>query len=251
MVFGLKKLKINLLQTCASALAAAFLGANPPAAIGQNAHESLRDGDRQFDKKEYAKAEEHYRKALDAAPANPNAAYNTGSAAYHQGHYDQAAEMFEKAVQQAKTPAERADALHNLGNAFFKTGKYSEAVKAYENSLRNRPADPDTRWNLQMAKKKLQAEQQNQQQKQQQQPQNQPQQQQQDQQKQQQEQEQQQQQGQGKGQGQQQQQQKQAGKISPEEAKRLLETAIEPEDRKNAKKYRQQPRARQQSEKDW
>ena len=52
---------------------------------------------------------------------------------------------------------------------------------------------------------------------------------------------------------QQQQQQQPDGRMTPEQAKRLLETAVAPEDRRNAKKYREQEPGKHQTrkKKDW
>lgn len=223
-------------------------------ALGQSTHAPLLKGDRAYDRKQYKAAEKQYRIAADRDNWNPQALYNLGNTLYQQGNWADAEQRFRQAASQAKTPASRADALHNLGDSFLKQKKYQDAVKAYEESLRHRPADPGTKQNLQMAKKKLREEEQkqreqqqkNQQQNQQEQDQKQDQPQQPNQNQQNQEQSPQQ-------QDQQRQQQEKQEKIKKEEAKRLLETAIGPEDRKNAQKYRaaQQQSSPKGSKKDW
>ena len=235
--------------------------AAPPALPGQTAYESLRAGDNAYDRSNYSKAEPHYRRAMEKDPSNWNAAYNLGNALYEQGKYEDAAKIFEKAVANAPDTRAKADVLHNAGNAWLKQNKFKEAIKAYENSLRLRPGDADTKMNLQMAKKKNKEEEQRQQQQKQQEQQekeNQEQQQDQNQEQQQtQEQQNQQQNQQQQQQKQQQQSQKQppneTQRIKEEEAKRLLETTIGPEDRKNAQKYRsaQQKKAPPAGKKDW
>lgn len=231
----------------------------PPALPGQTAYESLRAGDKAYDRSNYSKAEPHYRRAMEKDPSNWNAVYNLGNSLYEQGKYEDASKVFEKAVANAPDTRAKADVLHNAGNAWLKQNKFKEAIKAYENSLRLRPGDPDTKMNLQMAKKKNKEEEQRQQQKNQEQQQKQNQDQQQNQQDQQQNQQpqDQQQQNQQKNQQQQQQQQNQqpnnAQRLKQEEAKRLLETTIGPEDRKNAQKYRsaQQKKVPPAGKKDW
>ncbi len=236
---------------------------------GQTTYESLRAGDKAYDRSNYSKAEPHYRRAMEKDPSNWNAAYNLGNTLYEQGKYEDAAKVFEKAVANAPNVEAKANVLHNAGNAWLKQNKFKESIKAYESSLRLRPGDPDTKMNLQMAKKKNKEEEereqqkkqqeqkqqqnpdQNQDQQQNQQPQQQDQQQKNEQQKQQQKDQQQQQQAQQ--QGQQQQQPNDQQRVKQEEAKRLLETTIGPEDRKNAQKYRsaQQKKAPKAGQKDW
>ena len=229
----------------------------------QTTYESLRDGDAAYNRSNYSKAEPHYRRVTEKDPSNWNAAYNLGNTLYQQGKYEEAGKIFEKAVANAPDTRAKADVLHNAGNAWLKQNKFKEAIKAYENSLRLRPGDADTKMNLQMAKKKNKEEEQRQQQKNQEQQQKQNQDQQQNQQDQQQNQQpQDQQQNQQKDQQQQQQKQQQQGqeqqptnaqRLKQEEAKRLLETTIGPEDRKNAQKYRsaQQKKAPRAGKKDW
>lgn len=226
----------------------------------QSQHRLLRKGDRQYDQEHYKEAEQLYRDAADRKYGDPQTLYNLGNSLYQQGKWEDAAVRFGQSARLAPDTGLKADALHNLGNACLKQQKYKDAVDAYENSLRLRPGDAETKQNLQMAKKKLKEEQQRQKNKQQQQNRpNQDQNQQQDQQQQDQQNQQQDQQQQDQQQSQQNQQietkeqQQNAGKLNKEEAQRLLETAIGPEDRKNARKYREQRQQPKSSgkEKDW
>jgi tetratricopeptide (TPR) repeat protein len=219
----------------------------------QSAHDPLRKGDKNYSRQEYENAGKSYKDALTIDPNNQRANYNLGNSLYQQGKYEDAVKQYEQAAPSIKNPQEKADLMHNLGNAYLKQKKYKEAIDAYSNSLRLRPGDPQTKMNLQMAKKKI-LEQQKQDQ-----PQNQPPKQGQDPQNQPPNQDQNQDQNQNKDQNQDQNQQPNQGskpeqqkpqnpekettapgKMSPEEAKRLLESAVGPEDKKNARKYREQ-----------
>jgi len=222
----------------------------------QSAHKLQREGDRQYSKSNYRDAEQAYRQASEKKAGDPDLQYNTGNAIYQQGNFAASEPFFDQAAKTAKAPAKRADALHNLGNAYLKQQKFREAVDAYENSLRLRPGDPETKVNLQLAKKKLQQQQQAQQnqQNQNQQQQNNDQQDQQQQPQPNQDQQQEQQPGEQPQQPDQKPQQQQAdGRMTPEQAKRLLETAVAPEDQRNAKKYREQEAGKYQvrPKKDW
>ncbi|MFN0217131.1 MAG: tetratricopeptide repeat protein [Saprospiraceae bacterium] len=232
-------------------------------ASGQTAHAPLLKGDRAYDLEKYKEAEKHYRKAADKEIGNPQAVFNLGNALYQQGNIEDAAQRYQQAANNAKTSTLRADALHNLGDAFLKQQRYKDAVRAYEESLRIRPADPDTKQNLQMAKKRLQEaekkEKEQQQQKDQQgqeqkQDSNQSSQQKpQDQNDKQQNQPQQNEQTQPQKPQNEQQKKMEAQRLKKEDAKRLLETAVGADDRKNAKKYRsaQQKSRPKDSKKDW
>ena len=218
-------------------------------AYAQSAHAPLSKGDRAYDKQQYKVAERNYRAAADREMGNPQALYNLGNTLYQQGNFEDAESRFLQASNNIKTPLQMADALHNLGDAFLKQRKYKDAVRAYEQSLRLRPADPGTKQNLQLAKKRLKEEQKKEQEKQQQNQQQQDKQSQNQDQKQDpknQENKQQDKPGQpeqnqpGQAPQSQDEQQKKIAekKLKKEEASRLLETAIGAEDRKNARKYR-------------
>ena len=240
-------------------------------AAAQSVHTPLRKGDRAYDRVQYKDAEKQYRIAADREIGNPQAVYNLGNCLYQQGQFEDAAQRFEQVASAASNPIQNADAFHNLGDAQLKQRKFKEAVKAYEASLRLRPGDAGTKRNLQMAKKKLREEEQKekekQQKEQQQKPQNQDQNQnqdpnqappkdpqnQEDKPQDQPQQPQQPQEGQQPQQPKEQQKQQEEQRLKKEDAKRMLETAVEADDRKNAQKYRA---AQQQSKpkgpkKDW
>jgi len=227
----------------------------------QSTHSNLSDGDRAYDRVQYNAAEKHYRTAADREVGNPKAIYNLGNTLYQEGRFEDAARRFQQVARMNQTPALKADALHNLGDALLKQQKYKESVQAYEESLRLRPADPGTKQNLQMAIKRLREdEKKEQQQKNQQQqsqdqnrspqqkPQNQA-----DQQKDQPNQPRQNQQGPPQKPPGEQQKKMEEQRLKMEDAKRLLETAVSADDRKNARKYRSvNPQMKpKSSKKDW
>lgn len=125
-----------------------------PALRGQSAHRQLQQGDQWYDKKEYGKAEEAYKNAA----AGYAASYNAGNAAFQQGKYEDAAELFKIAGNAGADAAAKSNAWFNMGNAYLQAGKYAEAMKAFESSLRKQPNRPDAKKNLQIAKKKKQDE---------------------------------------------------------------------------------------------
>ena len=88
-------------------------------------------------------------------PTEPRIAYDLGIVAYHARRFDEAAGEFERvASSPVSPPGLVADALHNLGNSRFKAGEYHQAVEAYQAALARRD-DPETRFNLEQAQKRL------------------------------------------------------------------------------------------------
>lgn len=232
-------------------------------ALAQTAHQSLRAGDQAYLQENYTAAQQHYKDVVRQNPGSWSATYNLGCAEYQQGRYPEAEKAFQQAVAGSQLTAAKADAWYNLGNAQLKQHKWGEAIAAYESSLRLQPGDAAAKQNLQMAKQKLKEEQEEEQKRQQKQKQ--------------QEQEQageqppndqkqpSQEQPNGKdgqpqkpqessGQGEKPTPPTEPGKMTRQEAERMLETTIGPEDRKNARKYRaavQQKKVPKTNKKDW
>ncbi|MEZ4965820.1 MAG: tetratricopeptide repeat protein [Saprospiraceae bacterium] len=113
-------------------------------------HRQLLEGDRLYEQGQYEKAISAYRAAGTGV-----ALYNAGNAAYQQGKYQVAASLYREAVSKSVSYSDRSDALYNLGNALMRQEKYKEAVAAYEQSLRLLPNRPDAKKNLQIAKRQM------------------------------------------------------------------------------------------------
>lgn len=198
----------------------------------------------------YNAAIEPYRRAVDMEPENPMTSYNSGTNLLLKNYKDikdnvaepqVVAGVYQDANNQFITAAEYesdknnlASIYHNSGLVYHLTDSLEMAAEAYKESLRNNPADHETRYNLAVVLHQLKQNQQNQQNQQndQQQENKQDQQQQQQQQQNQQQNEQQQNKDQQQN-GQQEQQQAQAQpqeqEMSKENAERLLEAAMQDE----------------------
>ena len=123
-----------------------------------------REGNKYFDKEKYADAEASYKKALEKKNNFPEAIFNLGDAMYRQGRYDDAAKQFELAAKLLADTTLKAQAYHNMGNCSMEKKEYEEAVKAYKQALKLNPRDKDTKYNLAYANAKLKDKQQNKQQ---------------------------------------------------------------------------------------
>lgn len=123
-------------------------------AMAQSDRQSIRDGNKRYHSKDYAKSEVHYRKAIEKNPNNPQALYNLGCALMMQQKDSAAIVQYEKAGQVETNPLRKAKVYHNIGVICQNHQMYQEAINAYQESLRNNPKDDETRYNLALCKKK-------------------------------------------------------------------------------------------------
>jgi len=87
-----------------------------------------------------------------AAWAASDSAFTRGVKLYEQGQYKNAAQEFEKFLDDERVSAA---GLYNLGNCYFKLGQKGKAVWAYEKAVQINPRDEDTRLNLELLRKQL------------------------------------------------------------------------------------------------
>ena len=75
--------------------------------------------------------------------------WNSGLEAYQAGHYDLAAQSWQKIIDDGVVSAK---VYYNAGNAWFKGGSVSKAILCYERALKLDPSDKDVRYNLEFAR---------------------------------------------------------------------------------------------------
>ena len=129
------------------------------ATVGVSAQKAERDyirkGNRLFNDSVFVDAEVNYRKALEANPKSTVSMYNLGNTLSQQQKFQDAMEQYVSASKIEKDKMKLAHIYHNMG-VLFQAGKdYAKAVDAYKMSLRNNPADHETRYNLALAQKML------------------------------------------------------------------------------------------------
>jgi Ca-activated chloride channel homolog len=128
--------------------------------FGQKERKLVREGVKDYQNDKYPEAEVQFRKALDVKPGLYEADYDIANSLYKQKKYEEAATEFDKLIQNNNDPGKRADLYHNLGNSHLMAQQYEKGIEAYKNSLRLRPEDEDTRYNLAYALQKLKEQQQ-------------------------------------------------------------------------------------------
>ena len=122
-------------------------------------------GIKKYNAQDHQSALDAFLKAKEYAKRDPKADYNTGTALYQLGQYDEAIRYFE-GLSRSETTEDAHDAIYNVGNARYKNGDIDGAIAAYKDVLRRNPDDIDAKKNLEIAlrTKKQQQEQQQQQQ---------------------------------------------------------------------------------------
>ncbi|MFD1079779.1 tetratricopeptide repeat protein, partial [Longispora fulva] len=125
----------------------------------REARKYMQEAEAALSEDDIASAEAYYRKAIAKDPSNAEAKYNLGNLYYNKEITNEAVQRHGQAAKVTEKKTLKHDSFHNRGNAFMKQKKYKEAIEAYKNSLRNNPADDETRYNLALAKKMLEEEQ--------------------------------------------------------------------------------------------
>jgi Ca-activated chloride channel homolog len=146
------KAAIYFLLTCCAAVM-----------YGQSGHRLLKNADESYTKQDFNKAEENYRKALEAPTTQKETAqYNLGNSILQQNRPKEAIPYYEQATKK-NDPDLHARAWYNLGNAHFQQKEFDKSVEAYKKALIQNPSDLDAKKNLVLAKQQLMKQQQQQQ----------------------------------------------------------------------------------------
>ena len=127
----------------------------------QTDRQLIRQGNKLYRQQNFAKAEVEYQKALAKNPRNTQAMYNLGCALMQQQKDSAAVQQLENAGKAETSKLRKAMVFHNIGVICQKHQMYGEAIDAYKESLRNNPADNETRYNLELCKRQQKKQNQN------------------------------------------------------------------------------------------
>ena len=127
--------------------------------MAQADRQYIRSGNKYYRQQNFVKAEAEYRKSLSVNPENPQALYNLGCALVMQKKDSVAVVQFEKASKVETGRMRKAKIYHNIGFVCQSHKLYGDAIKAYKESLRNNPADDETRYNLALCQRLNKSEQ--------------------------------------------------------------------------------------------
>ena len=128
-------------------------------ALGVLSCSPVHRGERLYHQGKYPEAYGVFRQALER-DSSARLVFAAGSALYRMERYDEAVAAFR---QSSRAPELRQRSLYNLGNALVRAAEERpgepapllDAVAAYEEALHLAPGDPETRWNLQVALRRL------------------------------------------------------------------------------------------------
>lgn len=127
----------------------------------QQERKFIREGNGLFNGQDFEKAEVEYRKAIDKEALSFEAGFNLGDALYKQKKYEEALQQFSAMAKEEKNKERLGELYHNIGNTLLAMEKTEESIEAYKESLRNRPASSETKYNLEYARNKQQQQQDN------------------------------------------------------------------------------------------
>jgi len=125
----------------------------------------LKEGNKHYDRQEYAQAEVANRKALAENSSSDVARYNLASSLSHQEGEKAKAEadsLFTDLAKTAVNPEASQRSFYNLGNGAYRNEDYAASIEMYKDALRRNPLDDEARENLRLAQLKLREQQQNQ-----------------------------------------------------------------------------------------
>ncbi|MCI1639752.1 MAG: tetratricopeptide repeat protein [Bacteroidales bacterium] len=112
----------------------------------------VRAGNRKFKKDNYKEAEIDYRKGLVKDSVSFASNYNLANTLYRQGNMSEARKSLEKVKNEAAVSANASDYFYNLGDIALKQKNYQAAVDSYKQSLIRNPEDMNAKENYIYAK---------------------------------------------------------------------------------------------------
>lgn len=135
--------------------------------FGQNeVKRNLYKGNTLYKNNKFKDAESFYNKALELSRYNFIGNFNLGNTYFKLEDFENALETYEFIKQYCPTNIDKAKLYHNIGNTFMFLNKLEDAIEAYKEGLRLNPYDEETRYNLayalEMKKQQDQDKQQNQ-----------------------------------------------------------------------------------------
>jgi tetratricopeptide (TPR) repeat protein len=123
----------------------------PITSSAQDDKKIIKKGNEAYQKNEFDKAAEEYKKVTAKTPANATAQYNLGNALYKSNKADEAVDAYDNAVGNLKAKNEKGQAFYNKGVVLQNNKKLPECIAAYKSALKLNPQDEDARQNLQKA----------------------------------------------------------------------------------------------------
>lgn len=119
----------------------------------------VRQGNRQFRKEEWSRADVSYRKALLKDTTSFAANFNLADNLYRQDNMEEAAKFMDKIQEQAQLHPRGGDAYFNRGDIAIKQKDWQTAVDVFKKAVLSDPEDLEAKENYVYAKKMLEDQQ--------------------------------------------------------------------------------------------
>ncbi|MDR3124279.1 MAG: tetratricopeptide repeat protein [Endomicrobium sp.] len=120
---------------------------------------SLRDNNKAlkyFNKGDFKTASEILNKQVKDNPNNNDILINSSGVDYKLNKFDESKLKYNKVLSSSvSAPVDKFVSYYNLGNAEFKQGNISKAINFYKEAIKINPDDKDSKYNLEVALKKL------------------------------------------------------------------------------------------------
>jgi len=113
-------------------------------------------GNKLFEKEKYTEALKKYTDAQLNAPESPIIRYNVANTYYKLAEYDKALDEFNKALANTTDNSLKEKIYYNMGNTYFRMQDYVKAIENYKRALEIDPNDEDAKYNIEIARKRLQ-----------------------------------------------------------------------------------------------
>lgn len=114
----------------------------------------VKQGNALYEKENYDEALKKYTDAQIDKPESPELFFNIADVLYKQRKYNEAEQMFEKAIPQSE-PALESKIYYNIGNCKYKQGNLRESIDYYKKALELNPQDEDAKYNIEFVEKKI------------------------------------------------------------------------------------------------
>ena len=116
--------------------------------------QAIKRGNAHYAAEAYDAALEAYQSAAKNRPDDAIARYNLGTALYQKKQFEKAADEFRRSLD-AVDPIHQAQGYYNLGNAQVQLNDIEGAIRSYKSALRLNPSDLDAKHNLELALERL------------------------------------------------------------------------------------------------
>ncbi|HPZ09331.1 MAG TPA: tetratricopeptide repeat protein, partial [Candidatus Eremiobacteraeota bacterium] len=121
---------------------------------------SAREGNDFYREGKYDEALKKYTEAQVEDPDSSDLHYNMGNVFYKKEEYEKAMEEYKKSITNSDKVLDQSS-YYNMGNSYYKMDNLEDAIKSYINALKLNPHDEDSKFNLEMARKKMKEQQEN------------------------------------------------------------------------------------------